>query len=96
MARSFSRALAVHLKSETCYLPRLLEPGRDLRTIFWCGKKGRTRLFWIGKFNSGKFGIRVLLLFHGDEGLEAKALKASTKECIADAVHRSIDKLNVR
>ena len=59
-------------------------------------KKGRTRLFWIGKFNSEEFWIRVLLFFHGDEGLEAKALKALAKECITDAVHRSVDKLDVR
>ena len=95
MARSFSRALAPCLKHETCYLPRLLEPGRDLRTIFWW-EKGRTRLFWIGKFNSREFWIRTLLFFHGDEGLEAKALKALAKEYIADAMHRSVDKLDVR
>lgn len=58
--------------------------------------KGHTRLFWVGKFNSRELWIRVLLFFHGDEGLEAKALKALAEEYIADAVHRSVDKLDVR
>ncbi len=57
---------------------------------------GHTCLFWIGKFDGREFRIRALLFFHGDEGLEAKALEASTDEYMADAVHGSVDKLDIR
>jgi hypothetical protein len=55
-----------------------------------------TRLFWVGEFDRGEFWIRVLLFFHGDKRFEAKALEASIDEHMADTVHRSVDKLDVR
>ena len=57
---------------------------------------GPTRLLWIGEFDRGEFWIWVLLFFHGNERPEAEALKASIQEHMADTVHRSVDKLDVR
>jgi hypothetical protein len=57
---------------------------------------GHTRLLWIGELDRGEFWIRVLLFFHWDERFEAKALKAPINECMANAVQRSVDKLDVR
>jgi len=57
---------------------------------------GHTCLFWIGKIDGREFWIRVLLFFHGNEGLEAEALEASAEEYMADPVHRSVDKFDVR
>jgi predicted HicB family RNase H-like nuclease len=57
---------------------------------------GRTRLLWIGKHDRGEFWIRVLLFFHGNERFEAKALETSINEYVANAVQRSVDKLDVR
>jgi len=57
---------------------------------------GPTCLLWIGELDRGEFWIRVLLFFHGNERFEAKVLKASIDEYVANAVQRSIDKLDVR
>jgi hypothetical protein len=38
----------------------------------------------------------LLLFFHGNKRFEAKALEASIDEHMADTVHRSVDKLDLR
>lgn len=55
-----------------------------------------TRLLWIREFDRGEFWIRLLLFFHGNKRFEAKALEASIDEHMADTVHRSVDKLDLR
>jgi len=57
---------------------------------------GHTRLLWIGELDRGEFWIRVLLFCHGNERFEAEALKTSIDEYMANAVQRSVDKLDVR
>ena len=57
---------------------------------------GHTRLLWIGELDRGEFWIRVLLFFHRDERFEAKGFKTSINEYMANAVQRSVDKLDVR
>ena len=56
---------------------------------------GHTRLLWIGELDRGKFWIRVLLFYHGNERFEAKVLKTSIDEYMANTVQRSVDKLDV-
>jgi hypothetical protein len=46
-----------------------------------------TRFFWIWILDCGEFWIRVLLFFHGNERLEAKALEAFINEHMANAMH---------
>lgn len=55
-----------------------------------------TRLLRIGELDRGEFRIRVLLFFHGNERFEAKALKTSINEYMANTVQRSVDKFDVR
>jgi len=45
-----------------------------------------TVLLWIGELDRGKFWIRVLLFFHGNERFESKALETSINEHMSDTV----------
>jgi hypothetical protein len=57
---------------------------------------GHTRLLWIGELDGGEFWIGVLLFFHRNERLEAKVLKTSINEYMANTVQGCVDKLDVR
>ena len=72
---------------------------KHLRKIFSISAQERwlhrhTFLFGVREAYGREFGIRHLLLLHGDEGRKPEHSERSCHERVADAVHRGVDKLN--